>query len=478
MLEDEVVEILEGELAEFSDREMEKCVRVWRDFVDWGEVGGSRKPETWAAAVYYLFVGQSRVSRDRVTQEEAAERFGVSKSSVQRKQGEILEVVSVGFLNGRYSVGESSEDRAEPGRSPFVDPLQVEGWDGAGSSGVGERFTGGVEGGLYDQFDAVRSDLFEFVIEEFSGEVPVAVEEFEGIRRPRETDAAFADWFTLDRESWRGETPLKTYLRERADDVPSEVLDWVSLWGGTEDRLYMVSEVNPGEGELILVDQLAGKSHKAVDYSASAELEPGLMIVTRLFPWHDSLHLSGDLEVFSIGLVPISARGVMEETGVDPWEVELTPLIIIPANLERVKLMKEGLSETVGFMAALEKIAPAALNLEAGDPTQFLSVLDRYSQAVRMSLNRFDLDIDFAERLNEFDKPLTRDVVECWSEMGRRLSEYLERKEFITLGGLSLLLAKTRALEEGREVRRKDFRWVENRILKNMNLLEDVVKSL
>ncbi|KXA96058.1 hypothetical protein AKJ37_06130 [candidate division MSBL1 archaeon SCGC-AAA259I09] len=175
---------------------------------------------------------QSQASRDRFTLEETAERFGVSKSSVQRGQREILELMTVGFLDGRYSPGESSKRLAETGR-PDEPPA------------VPEHLAEEVEKEGYDQFDAVRSDLFKFAIEEFKDEVPDAEEEFEETRRPRQTDAAFADWFTLDRESSRGETPLETYLRERADIVPSEVLDWVSLWGETEDALYSERYGNP-----------------------------------------------------------------------------------------------------------------------------------------------------------------------------------------------------------------------------------------
>ncbi|KXA90693.1 hypothetical protein AKJ61_00185 [candidate division MSBL1 archaeon SCGC-AAA259B11] len=460
-----VVEILRRELTELSDSEMSKCLSIWRDFSSKREVGRSRKPETWAAAVYYLFMDQSQVSCDRVTLEEAAERFGVSKSSVQRRQREILELMTVGFLEGRYSPGESSKRMAETGHPD--EP-----------SAVPERLTEEVEKDLYDQFDAVRSDLFRFAIEEFRDEVPDAEEEFEETRRPRQTDVAFADWFTLDRESSRGETPLETYLRERADIVPSEVLDWVRLWGETEDALYSVREVDAETGKLTLANPMTGEFREAVDYSAAAKLEPGLMIVTRLFPWPDTLHLSGDLEVFSVGLVPVSARDVIEETGIDPWEVPLTPLIIIPANLERVRLMKEGLSETVAFMTALEKIGPAAVKLEAGDESQFLPILDRYSQVIRMSLDRFGLDIDPSEQIDEFNKPLPKDKAKSWSEIGQRLSKSLERPEFIATGALSLLLAKARALEGERELRQEDFQWAEDRILENRALLDDVIKSL
>ncbi|KXA90780.1 hypothetical protein AKJ64_05230 [candidate division MSBL1 archaeon SCGC-AAA259E17] len=170
-----------------------------------------------------------------------------------------------------------------------------------------------VEEELYDEFDAVRRDLFDFATQRFGGELPDAEEEFDERRRPRKTHAAFMDWFTLDRESSRGETPLEAYLRERADDVPSEVLDWVKQWGETSDRLYSVREVDAGAGELSLADPIAGRFQEAVDYSGATKLEPGLMVVTRLFPWPDAPHLSGDLEVFSVGLVPVSARDLLEE---------------------------------------------------------------------------------------------------------------------------------------------------------------------
>ncbi|KXA96059.1 hypothetical protein AKJ37_06135 [candidate division MSBL1 archaeon SCGC-AAA259I09] len=243
-------------------------------------------------------------------------------------------------------------------------------------------------------------------------------------------------------------------------------------WGETEDALYSVREVDAGTGELTLANPMTDEFREVIDYSASAKLEPEMMIVTRLFPWPDALHLSGDLEVFSVGLVPVSARDVIEETGIDPWEVPLPPLIIIPANLERVRLMKEGLSETVAFMAALEKIAPAAVNLEAGDESQFLPILDRYSQAIRMSLNRFGLDVNPSEQIDEFNEPLTKEKAKSWSEMGKRLSKSLERTEFIATGALSLLLAKARALKGEREIRREDFQWAEGRILKNRALLD------
>lgn len=474
-----VVEVLEEELTEFSDSEVDRCLNIWRDFSRRREVGGSRKPETWAAAVYYIFMDSSPESYERVSQEEAAERFGVSKGSVQAKQREILELLAVDFLDGRYSPEQSSGQLTEMMPPIGEDYPRGKIWNGDGSPGDRERLPEEAGKELQKQFDAVRSDLFEFAIEEFGHEVPDAKEEFEESRPPRRTDSAFADWFTLDRESSRGETPLETYLREREGDFPSEVLDWVSLWAETEDQLYSVREVDAGTGELTLASLMTGESQEAVDYSAAAKLEPGLMIVTRLFPWPDSYHLSGDLEVFSIGLVPISARSVIEETGVGPWEVELSPLLIIPANFERVKLVKEeGLSETRAFMMALEKIAPAMVSLEAGDEDQILTLLDRYSRTIRTSLDRFGLDIDPSEWIDEFNKPLTKSEARRWNEMARKLSEHLEETEFTVAGSLSLLLVKARALEEEREIRREDFQWTEDRILENRGLLKDITESL
>ncbi|KXB01012.1 hypothetical protein AKJ41_03090 [candidate division MSBL1 archaeon SCGC-AAA259O05] len=173
---------------------------------------------------------------------------------------------------------------------------------------------------------------------------------------------------------------------------------------------------NVGAGELTLADPITGEFREAVDYSGATKLETGLMIVTRLFPWPDAFHLFGDLEVFSVGLVPISAQDLLEETGVDPEKVVLIPLIIMPVNLERARLMREGLSETVAFMTALEKIAPVTVNLEVDDESQFLSALDRYSRAIRTSLDWFGLDINISERIDEFNEPLPRDGAKRWAE--------------------------------------------------------------
>ncbi|KXA93155.1 hypothetical protein AKJ65_06610, partial [candidate division MSBL1 archaeon SCGC-AAA259E19] len=100
---EEVEEALRQELGELQEQEIDKCLRIWRDFVEERDVANTRKPETWAAAVYYIFSDISFWLWGKVTQREAGERFGVSENTVQAKQKEIRDQLQIGFIDGRYT---------------------------------------------------------------------------------------------------------------------------------------------------------------------------------------------------------------------------------------------------------------------------------------------------------------------------------------------------------------------------------------
>ena len=87
------------------------CLKLWNDVAATIDVSRTRKPQTWAAAVYYtiMVVCGSHVSRS-----EVAAIFGVSYHSVSTKHHQILSALNVKYLDGRYlTQGELDELRMD-----------------------------------------------------------------------------------------------------------------------------------------------------------------------------------------------------------------------------------------------------------------------------------------------------------------------------------------------------------------------------
>ncbi|KXA96275.1 hypothetical protein AKJ37_05635 [candidate division MSBL1 archaeon SCGC-AAA259I09] len=475
-----VVEILKRELTELSEPEMNKCLRIWRDFSRRRKVGSARKPETWAAAVYYIFADISPGLYARISQREASERFGVSEGTVQAKQGEIRDLLRIGFMDERYTPERAIAQFLE-GMSPEVRDCLKESLGFEAEPPTPDWLPPEeVDAELYEEFLAIRNGLFEFALEEFGDEVEEAREKFEELDPQRPTNAGFVDWFNLDRESSRGEVPVKLFAREIAGVLPDEALRWVQKWAETEDRMYSVVEVDPESGEMILGDPLTDEFYRVVDYHASKNLEEGKIIVTRLFPWPDAYHMSGDATILSGSLVPISMEFEVDGIEVDPSEVDLmTPLSILLTLFEKARLGEEDeLSEIERLKRSLKEVARAVTRLAAGDDSGVRSLLKRYSLAIRMSLERFDLNIDPPERIGEFNEPLSNDIIKEWHDRAETLSDSLKETELGVANALSIFLAKAVALEGDREIRAEDLRQVSHQLVGREKLLKDIFKSI
>ena len=78
---------------------MEHTLQLWRDFASEVDVSRTRKPETWAAALLYASV---RLRLETISQEDAAEWFGVSSVTVSTKYREMAETLNLVVLDERY----------------------------------------------------------------------------------------------------------------------------------------------------------------------------------------------------------------------------------------------------------------------------------------------------------------------------------------------------------------------------------------
>ena len=78
------------------------CVEMWKGFAACADVSRTRKPATWAAAVYYTLLRMCGVA---VSQTEAAAVFGVSGWTVSTKYRQIVTTLSSNFLDRWDAVG-------------------------------------------------------------------------------------------------------------------------------------------------------------------------------------------------------------------------------------------------------------------------------------------------------------------------------------------------------------------------------------
>lgn len=474
---EEVKEILKRELDDIPGQELEKCLQIWSDFTELRDVSNTRKPETWAAAVYYVFSDISFWLFGRTTQREAGERFGVSEGTVQAKQKEIRDRLSIGFIDGRYTPERAIEKFKEdmpPGVDDFLEEtFRIEPSVGRESSREDEE--------LYEQFHDVRENLFEFVFEKFEEETGNATEEFRALEPLRSTNGGFVDWFVFDRESSRGVVPAELYVQEEGRSLPKETLNYVKRWIETEDQPYAVEDLNPETGEILLEDLMTNKIYRTVDYNAPKQLERGQVIVTRLFPWFDAYHPSGDMSILPKEIQPVSVEIDLEGMNVDPSKISLmSPLSICLLCLERAKLTKDG--ELDGLEEALEKsmenVTPGLAELAAGNEDEALRRFERHSSIIQESLDRFGLNVEFFERIDEFNRPLPDELMKEWRKRSKEISDTFEEPENIVGNGLAALLAGARAEEKGRKIQKRDMHWSTRQLLENEDFLKKITDTL
>ncbi|KXB06694.1 hypothetical protein AKJ52_01810 [candidate division MSBL1 archaeon SCGC-AAA382C18] len=473
----EVGEALRQELGELQEQEIDKCLRIWRDFVEERDVANTRKPETWAAAVYYIFSDISFWLSGKVTQREAGERFGVSENTVQAKQKEIRNQLQIGFIDERYTPDRAIEKFKKEMPRGIEDFL-------ADTSGIepstGRESQSPADDEVYERFLTVREDLFDYAMEKFEDEIEDAAKRFEELDPLRSTNAGFVDWFVFDRESSEGTTPAELYVQEKGDSLPQEISDYIRRWTETEDLPYFVEKTKPETGEIILTEPETGKLYRVTDYSGSEQLEEERIIVTRLFAWFDGFHLSGDLSVFPEGIQPFSVEIDLEGVDVDPSEIDLmTPLSTCLICLERARLGKKNeLTDDEALEKAMKNLAPALAELAAGDKEQALSHLERYSPLIQRSLDRLNLTVEPRNRIDDLNEPLTDDLMGEWHHQASKLSDLFEDREHIVGNGLVVLLAKARAVEEGRNVQPGDLQWSSDRLIEDKNFLEKIADTI
>lgn len=78
---------------------LEGCLQLWRDFARTTDIGRTRKPETWAAALLYTW---DRLQVGQWSQEDVADLFKISAISVSKKYRDIAHALDLKLMDVRY----------------------------------------------------------------------------------------------------------------------------------------------------------------------------------------------------------------------------------------------------------------------------------------------------------------------------------------------------------------------------------------
>lgn len=78
---------------------LDGCLKLWREFAARADLGRTRKPQAWAAALAYTF---ERLRLGGFSQTEVARAFEVSPLTVSQKYRQIAETLELVLLDGRY----------------------------------------------------------------------------------------------------------------------------------------------------------------------------------------------------------------------------------------------------------------------------------------------------------------------------------------------------------------------------------------
>jgi len=294
---DDVERVFREEVSLKGDG-LDRCFRLWHDFTDQVDVSRTRKPETWAAALAYTY---DCLHFGGVTQEDAAEWFGVSAITVSQKYRQIAETLNLKLFDPRYlaearraalrrefgSLPEDlplldapshywhvSPDAIGNGSGPDAQELVYDGWDalGAGNLRAAEqRFRDALD------HDKCLADAYNGLgdVAEARGDLDAAADHYRtAYERARETLGTESP----DAFYWWGELDTRPYMRAL------QGLGWVHWQAGRYERALDEYEallrLNPddNQGARYVVGplyQLAGNREGALEaYRDYAEQYP------------------------------------------------------------------------------------------------------------------------------------------------------------------------------------------------------------
>jgi tetratricopeptide (TPR) repeat protein len=152
----------------YIDEIVDLSVEMWHDFSQETDLGRTKKPETWAAALFYV---TSLLRYDGYTQEEVADMFDVSAITVSKKYREIANTLDVKLFDDRYTTeAERSKYQSTYGvqsgasLTEFNDDAASYGWFYTGEDVPQELVYDGWEALNAGSIEEARSD-FEDAIE-------------------------------------------------------------------------------------------------------------------------------------------------------------------------------------------------------------------------------------------------------------------------------------------------------------------------
>ena len=234
-------------------------VEMWHDFTQETDVGRTKKPETWGAALFYV---ASLLRYDGYNQETVADLFDVSAITVSKKYREIADTLDVKLFDDRYTTeAERSKSqmplgaRADTSLTEFNSDSSSYGWFYSGEESAQEL--------VYDGWDALSTGNLETARSDFEDALELD---------PHHADAHNG----LAALAMREDDPEKAHelyrkayelARQRLGTESPQAFYW---WSELETRPYMRARHGLG----ITYSRLGEPEKAASEFEALLELNP------------------------------------------------------------------------------------------------------------------------------------------------------------------------------------------------------------
>ncbi|MEM6644913.1 MAG: tetratricopeptide repeat protein [Bacteroidota bacterium] len=283
-----VARLFKRKLADYMQGSLlDGALRLWHDFAATTDLGRTRKPATWAAALLYTF---DRLQISGLTQQEVAEHFKVSAITVSTKHRDMAHALDLTVLDARYlpeitrAAARRSMGAAMDGLPLLEAPVHL--WQ-LPFSPAAHNASWNAQELVYDGWEALRINLdrAEQCFTRALGIDPFLADAYNGLAKVAEADddlvraeALYRKAYGIARETlgtespkayyWWGELETRPYMRAR------QGIGWICWQQGRYDEaleqynalLHLNPNDNQGVRYLIPpLTQLTGDLDAALD---------------------------------------------------------------------------------------------------------------------------------------------------------------------------------------------------------------------
>lgn len=249
--------------SRFQGALLDGALRLWNDFAATCDLSRTRKPEAWAAALFYVF---DRLELGGLSQEDVAQHFGVSAITVSQKYRQMAEALDLVLVDPRYlPEARRAAVRRDLGTLPDALPL-LEASTGYWPMPFAFRTADplyAAQERVYDGWEALSAGRLSAAEQHFKAALdadPFLADAYNGLAGIAEAQDDLAT--ALDHYGRAYEL-----ARETLGTEDPEAYYW---WGELETRPYMRAR----QGRAWIYWQLGRPAKAAAEYEAMLRLNP------------------------------------------------------------------------------------------------------------------------------------------------------------------------------------------------------------